>query len=210
MEGGGQQPSANDNAYWIQPPPSTSAEDHHDVAMHVLIWKIGPIDTVAGCADISISVEFEWSDTRIVGWVGELPPKLWGPRVYLSNMLGEIREKHVYFQITDPQQGRLRRGISFIGLVDNPMSLRDFPFDQQTVRVHLVSAQNFATVDGTTGFGTVEDRQYKLRHAGGPTGTGLSLMTWTGEIAEWNLHGAQPRRTHTRAHTQHHQSKPSV
>ena len=69
------------------------------------------------------------------------------------------------------------------------MSLKDFPFDQQAVRVELVSTQNFVTRDGTAGFAQEGQPQYKLRHVGGPTGMGLNLMTWSGEIPEWDLHG---------------------
>jgi hypothetical protein len=69
------------------------------------------------------------------------------------------------------------------------MSLRDFPFDQQGVRVELVSTQNFATRDGTAGFAQEGQTPYKLHQVGGPTGTGLNLMTWSGEIVEWELHG---------------------
>jgi hypothetical protein len=69
------------------------------------------------------------------------------------------------------------------------MSLRDFPFDQQTARVELVSSQNFATMDGTVGIPSDGNKTYRLRQVGGATGTGLNLMTWSGEIVEWDLHG---------------------
>lgn len=110
----------DDNAYWIVPPPAAAPESSEDgvgvidVAVHVLVWRIGPIDTVASTCDISISVLYEWTDPRLVGWSGELPKKLWGPRMYLSNMMGEINEKRPFFQLIDPEVGRLRRGISFI------------------------------------------------------------------------------------------------
>eukprot|EP01048_Picozoa_sp_COSAG05_P036746 COSAG05_NODE_16728_length_340_cov_0.647303_1_plen_94_part_10 len=68
------------------------------------------------------------------------------------------------------------------------MSLRDFPFDQQTIWVELASSQQFATKDGTIGINGSDVRPYRLRHVGGPTGTGLNLMTWTGDIVEWDLH----------------------
>jgi hypothetical protein len=110
-----ERPAADDNAYWIQPPPAPESEDGCiDVETHVLVWKIGPIDTVAGSCEISISILFEWTDPRMVGWSDELPPKLWGPRFYLSNMLGEINEKRIVFQLLDADTGRMRRGISFI------------------------------------------------------------------------------------------------
>jgi len=112
------------------------------------------------------------------------------------------------------------------GLVDSPMSLQDFPFDQQAVAIELVSSQQFATVDGTGGIAEAGQSQYSLRHVGGPTGAenarfapsytkddrscqdrlgtnigkvektdrflagmGVNLMTWSGEIVEWKLHG---------------------
>ena len=110
-----EQPAADDNAFWIQPPPAPESEDGTvDVETHVLVWKVGPIDTVSGTCTISISVLFEWTDPRMVGWTDELPPKLWGPRFYLSNMVGEINEKRVIFQLLDQDTGRMRRGISFI------------------------------------------------------------------------------------------------
>ena len=56
------QHAADDDAYWIQPPPLPpgvwSADGHIDVQTHVLIWKIGPVDTVSGHAEISISLDF--------------------------------------------------------------------------------------------------------------------------------------------------------
>lgn len=49
-----EQHAADDDAHWIQPPPLPpgvwSADGHIDVQTHVLIWKIGPVDTVSGHA----------------------------------------------------------------------------------------------------------------------------------------------------------------
>jgi hypothetical protein len=115
MRAAEQQPGVDDNAYWTQPPPAPDTDGVVDVEFHVLIWKVGPVDTVTGCAEISISVQYEWSDPRMVGWSDELPPKLWGPRFYLSNMLGDVTEKRFLFNLTDAAAGRLERGISFIG-----------------------------------------------------------------------------------------------
>ena len=127
----------------------------------------------------------------MVGWSGVLPAKLWGPRFYLSNMKGDILEKRGFFQLLDPQDGSMYSGQSFIGLIDNPMSLRDFPFDMNSVRIDLVSSQNVATVDSTAILNrfSAGQNQYNIRLVGGPTGAGLQLLGWSGDIAEWRLHG---------------------
>jgi hypothetical protein len=54
----------------------------------------------------------------------------------------------------------------------------------------LVSSQNVATVDSTSSSSfSAGQNQYNVRLVGGPTGTGLQLLGWSGEIAEWRLHG---------------------
>jgi hypothetical protein len=98
---------------------------------------------------------------------------------------GKLKKRTVF-----PQNGSMYSAQSFIGLIDNPMSLRDFPFDMNTVRIDLVSSQNVATVDSTSSSSfSAGQNQYNVRLVGGPTGTGLQLLGWSGEIAEWRLHG---------------------
>jgi hypothetical protein len=62
-----EQHAADDDAHWIQPPPLPpgvwSADGHIDVQTHVLIWKIGPVDTVSGHAYV-ITFLFHWTTGR--------------------------------------------------------------------------------------------------------------------------------------------------
>ena len=75
----------------------------------------------------------------------QLPPDLWRPSFDLTNRCSDIppevfaspeyRAREV--EIVDPQNGLLQLCISVAGTIDNPMDLRNFPMDEDSIELTL-------------------------------------------------------------------------
>jgi hypothetical protein len=186
---------ATDDEYWAQPSSKDEIDDRGAVLLPVdlKMWldKVNAVDTVAGTAFVTIMTTMYWTDKRLVGWPesATLPAKLWGPTLGIKNALGDMQEKSVTFVLVDPETGRLKRTHIYTGSVDNPMDLRSFPFDMDTIEVKFVTLSNWLTLDGER-YGTLpKGKSYQLRQVQ-ESGEGHWLnFRWSGQINEWALHG---------------------
>lgn len=182
-----------DSGYWVQPPPLDRDGQVPWVDVRFNLNKISAVDTVTSTAFADVELCFYWTDTRLIGWPEdtEPPPKLWGPAMYLDNKLGDIQESGDGFMISDPTTGRVSRAWRYVGTVDNPMDLRNFPFDMDQIDLQFCTLSNWTSFDGER-CGQARPhagRAYRLRQIQ-RNGEGKWLkMYWSGHIAEWKLHG---------------------
>lgn len=134
---------------WINPPAGQSGE-LLQVGFRIGWERVAQVSTVNGTVWINIAITLYWTDPRLVGWKGTLPPLLWGPAFSLVNKAGS--DMNVYdevFALTDPTQGRLKRGIVYQGTIVNPMELSNFPFDIDDILVHLHTSSHWRCLDSS-------------------------------------------------------------
>eukprot|EP01050_Picozoa_sp_SAG11_P004525 SAG11_NODE_291_length_11180_cov_102.040155_16_plen_398_part_00 len=188
----GDQPDhADDNAHWMQPPAVLTTGQPIWVDFRIVLKKISAVDTVTGTAFIDITFYFHWTDSRLADWPedAELPPRLWGPNFRLANSLGDMQELDVGFALDDLSTGRLKRERRFFGTVDNPMDLRDFPFDMDRIEMKFFTCSDWLTYNGERGGNiSTKGRSYRLRQVQKP-GEGKWLQSLSFQIGEWELHG---------------------
>ena len=180
--------------YW-QRPPTTPPNDESRTLLWVdlrfNVFKVNAVNTVAGTAYVKVESFMYWTDTRLVDWPRgkPLPPTLWGPRLRLDNAMGDLHEVDTSFKLQDCTTGRMGRGRMYTATVDNPMDLRAFPFDVDRIELDFASWSNWESVDGGL-HGAAVPKTYQLREVREPgEGTWLTVYSWNGSIAEWELHG---------------------
>ena len=187
--------ASDDAAFWQQAPPGEDgAVPWVDVRFN--LKKVNAVDTVAGTAFFNGAIAFYWTDSRLAGWPegAALPPALWGPRLELSNALGDLQEAHLAFTLVDRATGRLKRGRLYTGTVDNPMELRDFPFDMDRIELHFRTYSTWETRDGELSGSAPGAKTYRVRQVREPgEGKWLVLDQWSGALAEWELHGVSTK-----------------
>jgi hypothetical protein len=183
--------AAEDDDYWVQPPPPDEDGDPVWVDLRLNVFKVSAVDTVAGTAFARIGTVFYWNDPRLVGWPEgkALPPCLWGPRMNLVNALGDVEEASQSFKLVDSSTGRLERGRTYTGTVDNPMDLQAFPFDTDSIEFTFRTLSHWATLDGGQHDSQAKGRTYRLRQIREKDEGQWLGVGWRGQIAEWALHG---------------------
>eukprot|EP01050_Picozoa_sp_SAG11_P027008 SAG11_NODE_6676_length_1269_cov_1.089744_2_plen_99_part_01 len=94
-----------------------------------------------------VGVIFYWTDPRLAGWPNDtkLPPRLWAPYLFLENRLGDMQERDINFLLDDPATGRMKRTRMYAGSIDNPMELRNFPFDLDRIELSFWSYGTWST-----------------------------------------------------------------
>jgi hypothetical protein len=110
------------------------------------VFKVDKVDTAELSVRVKIAVVWYWTDPRLVNWTGPLPATLWGPHTTLVNAQ-ELTQEQTQFELTDPSEGRLKRGRMFYGTVFNEMDLHDFPFDLDHIDVFFESVSHYLTFD---------------------------------------------------------------
>jgi hypothetical protein len=107
------------------------------------------VDTVNFSVIMKFNVNHFWTDERLIGWSGALPNRLWGPALKLgNNREGLNRNDLNNWLLFNKEIGRMRLGTQFIGGVHNPMDLRQFPFDTDSIELKfkaMASRQKGAT-----------------------------------------------------------------
>ena len=146
---------ADDGAYWMQPPPNPATVGEPIwVDFRLKLCNFSRVDAVAGTAFVHINIVHYWTDPRLADWpaVSELPPRLWGPKIQdLTNAMGDMKETDVMFSLADPATGRMKRTRKYSGTVDNPMDLRNFPFDMDRGQLSFITFSDWLTLDGELG-----------------------------------------------------------
>ena len=152
----------DDSNEWLNPPQDSTGEPIW-VDMRVNIDRLSHIDTVQSCLTIKVALVMYWNDERLIGWDNAaLPPMLWGPWPGLTNELNVTTEQAA-FVVTDPSKGRLKRVIIFSGQVSNPMDLRDFPMDVDSIDLDFVTSSHWKTFDQSLDGGRPAGVSYRLR-----------------------------------------------
>ena len=175
---------------WLDPPTGPDGEVLIvDVRVNAL--KISEIDTVYGRAGVNVAIIFYWDDPRLADWEGvALPDTLWGPKFKLINALPDMMEIDDDFMTTSVGSTRLKRVWRYMGTVDNPMDLREFPFDLDTVDLNFMTGSHWQSKDGKRHGSMANSRSYRLRRVHDPAEGRWLELKWPGDVSEWTLHGA--------------------
>ena len=182
----------NDGAYWQQPPLGEGGAPLW-VDLRFRVWRVGKVNTVTATAFIQINAVCFWTDPRLAGWPegAVLPQALWGPRLKLANLTvgPPLQEVPGTFLLVDSSTGRLKRGRSYTGIIDNPMQLRNFPFDMDRIEVQFRTTSHWQSLDNKHCGATAQGKTYRLRQTR-EHGEGKWLnIGWSGALGEWILHG---------------------
>ena len=176
-------------AAWDQPPKGSDALLQVNVRLNV--YKVSMVDSRAGTFFVKIGAFCYWTDPRLIGWQGKLPPDLWGPRFRVTNSTPDLTETNVEFAIVDESTGRLKRCRIYEGIVESPLTdMASFPFDTNTFRVQFCTISDYATLDDSVKSTVPLGKSYEVREVGDSSGEGNWLaILWDGSILEWKLHG---------------------
>ena len=188
----------DDSNEWLNPPQVSTGDEAADaepiwVDMRVNIDRLSGIDTVQLCLTIKVALVMYWNDERLIGWDNAaLPPMLWGPWPGLTNELNVTTEQAA-FVVTDPSKGRLKRVIIFSGQVSNPMDLRDFPMDVDSIDLDFVTSSHWKTFDQSLDGGRPSGVSYRLRKICQPgEGQWLRLVGGVRRCASVALRSGKP------------------
>lgn len=138
-----------------QVPPAPSAQplrsrpNAHEGPTKVYggMWLID-VDSVDSSAQnfvANVFVIFRWKDTRLAH-TGSEPltystDDIWNPNIQIANEIGIVRRTLPEIVQVDPD-GTATYRQRFVGPFSQPLKLNDFPFDEQTFRLHVVSVGN--------------------------------------------------------------------
>lgn len=114
---------SDDHQFWMMPPEGGSENVVVDFRFRLL--KVGRVDTIDQAAYVKFYVVYYWTDKRLCGWMvdpklseRDLPPKLWGPTLTISNATGNFQVTPHGFSLTD-NEGRLKRTIECAPLLSH-------------------------------------------------------------------------------------------
>lgn len=174
---------------WSTPPP-TNEEGPVPVHFRLTCFRVSDVSTVDMSCFMKIGVVFYWHDPRLIGWEKFLlPPKLWGPELYLLNHNGSHEDIMEYeqFSLVDSKCGRLKRIVNYAAVVKTPMQLERFPYDIQTLTAHFVSISHWKQLClhryGSAPAGQI----YTLSPVCMESDGAFFRLLWDGELAEFRL-----------------------
>eukprot|EP00937_MAST-01D_sp_MAST-1D-sp2_P000253 g253.t1 len=147
----------SDAVDWEDPPRPGGAASGKPVRVHVSLEliKISEIDSIKSTTAVDLDVLLFWCDPRIAALYArrqgemndnDVPAGLWRPSVDLIQRCADVPTEALWdpqsraqeVELVDPQSGVLQLTLSIVGQVNNPMDLREFPFDEDTI--HLTFA----------------------------------------------------------------------
>jgi len=180
----------HDLDYWGSPPRTKDGKPVM-VDMRMNLVNLTEVDTIRGTCFAKIHIMYYWTDERMIGWSAlQLPAKLWGPRLWVTNARPEMEEANLEFVMVDKQAGRLKRGRSYTGVFDDLQDLTDFPFDINDVELKWLTWCNWMTYDETHKGTHPTGVSYRLRPVVPGAGEGNWIdMRWNGDLPEWNMEG---------------------
>ena len=106
--------------YWI--PPQNDDNLPIVVDFRCACFKLTDVSTVQFTTLIKFVLVFEWIDPRLRGMpitTNDLPADLWGPDMILENAQNDCRIIYDSFSLLDANEGRLKRTITYHGLLVN-------------------------------------------------------------------------------------------
>ena len=176
--------------YWL-PPPAPS-DSPLQVDFRCACFKLTDVSTVSFTAMIKFVVIFEWEDPRIRGksvTTNDLPGDLWGPDIVLENAQNDISVIYDSFSLISQETGRLKRTVTFHGNIFNPMSLKDFPFDNDDVELKFISICNWRTLDESRHGNDPVKQVYILKPILDRSDVPFFLLGWGGKVNEFKMLG---------------------
>jgi hypothetical protein len=175
----------DDDPMYYSRPPSREGKELIAVKCTLEAYDLSKVDTVNGRAYVKIGVIARWYDQRMIGR-REVPDKLWGPYVRLSNEL-DIRVTQVVFDIEDSATGLMKRLLIYTGLVKNSMTLSDFPVDISFVELIFRTSSDYMTCDFKRSGARATGQTYQLWW---PDDAAQRIrVRWPGDVHEWELIG---------------------
>ena len=113
--------------------------------------RISEVSTVHSTCRINIAVTYYWTDPRLVGWEGDLPPLIWGPEFVLTNKYGTDMQvfDEVFALANKNGDGRIKRGVVYLGTIVNMMDLSNFPFDTSEIELDLHTSSHYRCLDSS-------------------------------------------------------------
>lgn len=185
-------PPADDDEYWSKPPPPGEDGQPPWVDVRFEVMKVAAVDTVSATAAVKLYTVYYWTDRRLVGWSKPLPAALWGPVLELTNAMDLKDDSDGEFTLVDADTGRLTRGRKTSGLVsmDPDMEeLRAFPFDLDQVPLVFGTWSSWKSLNGERSGTAPKGKTYRLRQVSNPLEGDWLSIGWSGQIAEWEMHG---------------------
>ena len=159
----------------------------------VFIWviDIDDIDTAAETFVLNVFVALRWTDPRLAheekdGVINYDTSQVWHPKIQIANEIGLVRRTLPERVAVLPSGEAIYRQ-RFVGPLAQPLRLEDFPFDEHTFQMHLVSPgsspNEISFVADTSMISQGLDRAAGI-------GDNVSLPDW--KIVSWDV---GPRRT---------------
>lgn len=106
--------------------------------------NLNNIDTVIQTVFVRFFLDLYWNDPRMVG-ATYVPENIWRPAgCYVINQVEDMSVVDHEEQpiLVDSKTGLFLWPIEFCGAVVNEMNLRDFPFDRDSIEVHVHQAES--------------------------------------------------------------------
>ena len=131
----------DDDPRWGNPPTIGSPTIIH---AKFLIGQLQDLDTVRGTIYVRIGVWCDWKDHRLAGRsrMDPLPHNLWSPRLTVSESLGDFNRRTCEFTLTiGTLDGHLYTLTWYEGTIKNPMDLRLFPLDVDTLHITFFASE---------------------------------------------------------------------
>jgi len=183
---------------WTNAPTSSDGKPIN-VGFRIGVERISEIITSECSAVIRVAVTFYWTDPRLVGWnvTSRLPPNLWGPIFVLVNQYGtDLNVFDEVFALVDRATGRMKRGVVYLGKIENPMDLTNFPFDMDTLDFNFHTTSHWKCLDGSQENMDAFGRTYNV-YAISSLEEGASKDDPfcrledenSGKVQEWTIHG---------------------
>jgi len=187
-----QQDDENDTDWWMSPPNENAGGEPLRVDFRCACFKLTDASTVNFTAMVKFVVVFEWNDPRLKGMpmtTNDLPVDLWGPDIILENAQNDCAVLYDSFSLIDSARGRLKRTVTFHGHVYNPMSLKDFPFDEDDLEMKFISICNWRTLDGSRHGNDPCNQVYVLKPMLDRENVPFFFLGWGGKINEFHMLG---------------------
>lgn len=126
-----------------------SPADYQVVRAKIGITNLSEVNTVSQTCRVGCFLDLYWTDPRLKG-LSEVPEGTWRPmNIYLSNQQGTIPaqyhlQKPVFVDLVDgvSSKGTLLWPSYYEGILRNPMSLNNFPFDSDVMDIWVHQAED--------------------------------------------------------------------
>ncbi len=124
---------------------SRPRKDEGPTKVSVAMWliDIDSVDSSAQSFVANVFINLKWKDARLAhssdSFERYSTEQVWTPRIQIANEIGLVRR--TYPEIVDVKRdGTVTYRQRFVGPFSQPLQLNDFPFDDQTFQIQLVSA----------------------------------------------------------------------